>query len=186
MNIITEIRSIWHNLRTATPIAGRGIAIEHTPSGTRISLRDPSPGDGAYPWRGMFEIVPSPSTPEDMGNLAVSVINGADPLSPLAGIAHVNRQPFGVAAARIVITGRTFIYLTFTAPVEATDEHPALPAQVAVASSTGALSSDDTTTHHLIGQAWYDDGDMLRIEQDHLPGNVYMEWYGPCLGLLEE
>ena len=45
--------------------------------------------------------------------------------------------------------------------------------------------STDTIVWHLIGQAWIDD-DLLRIEQDHVPGNAYIEWYGPCLGLLEE
>lgn len=188
MNIITEIRNLWRQTYASRVTAGRGIVVEQTADGIRVSVRDGA-GDtgGAFPWRGMFEIVRAEPEEADGDFLAVHVINGSDPLSSIAGVAHVDRQPFEMPATRLLIEAdHSYVYIRFSAPVEETDLGPALPAQAEIMTSTGLLSSDDSVAYHLIGQVWYGDDGNLVIEQDHLPGNVYMEWYGPCLGLLEE
>lgn len=189
MNIVTEIRTLWATIRTMKLTAGRGITVEQTPNGLRVGLQEQVGGDGGFPWHGMFELTDTPGVPEDGDDSAVKVLNGADPESLIAGIAHVNRQPFEVSVYRLVVPRadpRTYIYMQFVAPVEETDDTSALPAQVSIVTSQGLRFSNATEVYHLIGQAWYDDDDSLVLEQDHLPGNVYIEWYGPCLGLLEE
>jgi len=87
-----------------------------------------------------------------------------------------------VAVSTFTVTDHCYIYLKFTPPVEG--ETP-VPAAVVVSQETALQVSTDAVVWHLIGQAWIED-DMLKIEQNHVPGNAYIEWYGPCLGLLEE
>jgi predicted RNA-binding Zn-ribbon protein involved in translation (DUF1610 family) len=46
------------------------------------------------------------------------------------------------------------------------------------------MDSTDAVVYHLIGQAWVENS-AIALSQDHIPGNVYMDWYGPCRGVLE-
>lgn len=183
MNIVREISLLRQAVKRLKPSPGKGIAIEETPAGTRFSLLDSaSSASGSSAWHGMFEIVDASEEIEGEFVRQIKVINGADEESLLCGIAHINRQPFEVAVATFPVTAHCYIYLKFTAPVEG--ETP-VPAAVTVSQEIALQESTDTIVWHLIGQAWIED-DALRIEQDHIPGNAYIEWYGPCLGLLEE
>lgn len=188
MKIIPTIRALRSAIIARTVTAGPGLGVERTPRGTRIYLEETASG-GAPAWRGMFEMAGVMDTTTTPGTTIykVKVFNGNDPKGAAAGIAHVNRQPFTVPVTDVVIaaTGaRHYVYLEFTAPVEATDTAPAIPAAVAIVVKTGLMESTDAAVYHLIGQAWVKNG-VLALSQDHIPGNVYMDWYGPCLGLLE-
>ena len=189
MNIVREITLLRQAVKRLKPSPGKGIAIEETPAGTRISLLESSAGSGgSSAWHGMFELVDASAEIEGEVVYQVKVINGADEESELCGIAHINRQPFEVAVAILAVAdtytaeAHCYIYLKFTPPVEG--ETP-VSATVVVSQEALLQESTDTVVWHLIGQVWVEDG-MLRIEQDHIPGNAYIEWYGPCLGLLEE
>ena len=183
MNIVREITLLRQAVKRLKPSPGKGIAIEETPAGTRISLLESSAGSGgASAWHGMFELVDASEEIDGEFVHQVKILNGADEESACCGIAHINRQPFDVAVATFQITAHCYIYLKFTAPVEG--ETP-VPAAVTATQEAALQESTDTIVWHLIGQAWIED-DLLRIEQDHIPGNAYIEWYGPCLGLLEE
>jgi hypothetical protein len=182
MNIVREIQRLMEAVRRLEPSAGRGMVIEKSPSGTRYSLREAAGGAGQSAWRGMFELADASEVVDGELVHQVEIVNGADSESEFCGIAHVNRQPFQVARAKFIVTEHSYFYLKFSAPVEG--ETP-VPAEVAASRETELQASTDTTVWHLIGQAWIED-EMLKLEQDHVPGNAYIEWYGPCLGLLEE
>lgn len=184
MNIVKEILKLRRAIRALRPSAGTGMAVEVTPSGTRYSLLEEAKGgSGGMGWHGMFELVDASETIEGELVMQVAIINGADRDSGLCGVAHVNRQPFEVPKSTFAVGAqRLYVYLVFVAPVEG--DNP-LPASVLARAETGLQESTDTVVWHLVGQAWIEDKE-LRIQQDHLPGNAYIEWYGPCLGLLEE
>lgn len=183
MNIVREIQLLRQAIKRLKLSPGKGIVIEETPAGTRISLLESSAGSGGSSvWHGMFEIVDASEEIEGEFVHQVKIINGDDEESVFCGIAHINRQPFQVTAATFTVTEHCYIYLKFTAPVEG--ETP-VPAAVTATQEAALQESTDTIVWHLIGQAWIED-DALMIEQDHIPGNAYIEWYGPCLGLLEE
>lgn len=190
MKIIPAIRALRNDIIARTVTAGPGLGVERTPRGTRSYLEETpgGGGGGASSWHGMFEmagLVDATTTPGTT-IYKVKVFNGND-LTGSAGIAHVNRQPFTVAVTEVVIaaTGaRHYVYLEFTPPVEATDTTAAVAAAVVVVVKTALMDSTDKVVYHLLGQAWVEEGAIL-LSQDHIPGNVYMDWYGPCLGLLE-
>lgn len=189
MNIVREIQLLRQAVKRLKPYPGKGIVIEDTPVGTRVSLLEaPAGSGGSGAWHGMFEIVAAGEVVGDEFVHKVKIINGADDESGLCGVAHINRQPFEVAVATFTVaatytaTAHCYIYLKFTPPVEG--ETP-VPAAVTVTQETALQTSTDTVVWHLLGQTWLEDG-QIRIEQDHIPGNAYIEWYGPCLGLLEE
>ena len=183
MNMIREIQILRQAIKRLKPSPGKGIAIEETPAGTRISLLESSAGSGeSSSWHGMFELVDASEEIDGEFVHQVKILNGADEESVCCGIAHIKRQPFEVPVVTFDVTEHCYIYLKFTAPVEG--ETP-VPAAVVAIQEAALQESTDTIVWHLIGQAWIED-DLLRIEQDHIPGNAYIEWYGPCLGLLEE
>ncbi len=185
MKIIREIIKLGKAVRSLFPVAGEGIAIEKTPKGTIYSLLDLSGAtDLLDQKRGMFEIIDAGTTKDDEGNdvYNVSIINGANEESEICGVCHVNRQPFEVDKENFVVVEYSYIYLKFSAPVEAAEN---IPAKVTAVIKTELQESTDEVVYHLIGQVWIDD-DVLHLQQDHQPGNCFIEWYGPCLGLLEE
>jgi hypothetical protein len=188
MKIIPAIRALRNDIIARTVTAGPGLGVERTPRGTRIYLEETPGGGGGAAWHGMFEmagLVDATTTPGTT-IYKVKVFNGND-LTGSAGIAHVNRQPFTVAVTEVVIaaTGaRHYVYLEFTPPVEATDTTAAVAAAVVVVVKTALMDSTDAVVYHLIGQAWVENS-AIALSQDHIPGNVYMDWYGPCIGLLE-
>ena len=186
MKIIPAIRALRSAVIARTVTAGPGLGVERTPRGTRIYLEEAQGGGGASAWPGMFEMAGLVDTSGGAPVYKVKVFNGNDPEGDVAGVAHVNRQPFTVPVADVVITAtaRHYVYLEFTAPVEATDTAPEVPEAIAVVVKTALMDSTDKVVYHLLGQAWVEEGAIL-LSQDHIPGNVYMDWYGPCLGLLE-
>lgn len=185
MKIIPAIQKLQREVRAQAITAGVGIGVERTPTGTRIYVKDDGVGDDGG-WHGMFELAARVDANAGPPVYKVKVFNGNDPESVTAGMAHVNRQPFQVATmeATIAATGRHYVYLEFKAPVEATESTPAVPATVAAVVKTALMESNWHVVYHLLGQAWVENG-TIRLSQDHIPGNVYMDWYGPCLGLLE-
>ncbi len=187
MKIIPAIKALQKAVAANAAVPGSGIGVERTPRGTRIFLKEEPRGGGASPiWHGMFEMAARVDTEDSKPVYKVRVLNGNDTEGDLAGVAHVNRQPFEVPVTDVAITasGRHYVYLEFTASREAADTEDEVPAAVAVVAKTTLMESTEDAVYHLIGQAWVED-EALRLSQDHIPGNVYMDWYGPCLGLLE-
>lgn len=186
MKIIPAIKALQKAVAANAAVPGSGIGVERTPRGTRIFLKE-EPRGGASAWRGMFEMGDRVELEDGEQVHKVKVFNGNDPEGDLAGVVHVNRQPFEVPVTDVAIAAdgtRHYVYLEFTAPREATDTEDEVPAAVAVVAKTTLMESTEDAVYHLIGQAWVED-ESLHLSQDHVPGNVYMEWYGPCLGLLE-
>jgi hypothetical protein len=186
MKIIPAIKALQKAVAANAAVPGSGIGVERTPRGTRIFLKE-EPRGGASAWRGMFEMEDRVELEDGEQVHKVKVFNGNDPEGDLAGVVHVNRQPFEVPVTDVAIAAdgtRHYVYLEFTAPREATDTEDVVPAAVAVVAKTTLMESTEDAVYHLIGQAWVED-ESLHLSQDHVPGNVYMEWYGPCLGLLE-
>lgn len=181
MKIVQEINRLKKVVKSLLPAAGKGLAIERTPSGTVYSLLDQPAGDGA--WHGMFELIDDSKVEDGKTVFAIKVINGVDEESEICGVCHVNRQPFEVKVDSFPVTAEhSYVYLKFLAPEEGEE---AIAAKVELTIETELKESTDEIVYHLLGQCKLED-EVLHIQQDHFPGNCYIEWYGPCLGLLEE
>lgn len=113
------------------------------------------------------------------------VVNGADLLDSLSGLAFVNRQPYSVAQAELSTDQLpVYVYLKFTAPVRHLPVE--VPASAEIAVSGDLMESTDDYLYYLIGELRQaEDGTVMAL-QAHLTGNIDIDWYGACLGLLEE
>lgn len=129
--------------------------------------------------RGMFQLVGDEET-------GYRVVDGNDPQSGQAGIAHLNRQPFEVAAEDVHPRGgTTYVYVKFETPLSPEGElAPPRRASVSIVSAEEPMATTPLEVYHLVGRILRRDEESI-ICQDHLPGNIYAEWFGPSFALLE-
>ena len=104
MNIIRSIQELFRLVREARPVAGSGVVVEHTSTGSIISARVPRPAP-ARKWSGMFSIV---EASDDDGNGFVRVCDttpaaeveklgdgdDGEEVPVYAGVPHVNGVAF--------------------------------------------------------------------------------------------
>jgi len=146
-------------------------------------------GSGNYgepPPKGMFQILDI--TP-DGGTPTVRICNGNNPDSAIAGIATINSQAYSCPAAEFALTpAAQYFFLKFTPPQVTGGEQTAAVCELVSIADTETVVSTDSVFYSLIGHAWtetVDEHTLVKISQDHLPGNLIATWYGPCIGLLE-
>ena len=133
----------------------------------------------SYMYVGQFKIGYTPS-------LGWCVMDGNNPDSEIAGIVHVNRQPYGVpgiAVSADVPENIRYIYIKVSVPIRHLPKE--IPASAEIVESETPLVSTDEEVYHLIAEIVNIDGAGV-IRQIHWGQSPYIEWYGPCLGLLEE
>lgn len=136
MKIVRAIKWLYKSLRAAWPIAGEGINIEHTSTGSIISLEpqaETMDSETTAPiWHGMFTIVKrgydmdSPEWGNDYIRIedTTDAAEKEDPSAPdlprYAGIPHVNGIAFDQLPAAVFtpdesLRGLHYIYLHFNA-----------------------------------------------------------------------
>ena len=138
MKIIKAIRWLYQNLHVAWPVAGEGINIEHTKTGSIISLEpqaniSDAASQGGQAWPGMFTIVKREFDMDDpeWGSDYIRIEdttdaaektdpNDSDSLPRYAGIPHVNgiafdQLPSAVFTPGATLQGHHYIYLHFNA-----------------------------------------------------------------------
>ncbi len=134
----------------------------------------------SYMYVGQFKIAHTPS-------LRWCILDGNSPDSSIAGIVHVNRQPYKVPVTSIesskVPENVRYIYIKVNAPVRHLPVE--IPASAEIVESETPLVSTDEEVYHLIAEIVNIDGAGV-VRQIHWGQSPYIEWYGPCLGLLEE
>lgn len=115
------------------------------------------------------------------------VLDGSDVTHSDAGIAFINRQPYAVPADVFDLPGAVFpvyFYMRFTAPIRHLPVE--VPASASIVVSSTLMESTDDYLYYLIGEARQAQGGAVMALQAHLTGNIAIDWYGACLGLLEE
>ena len=148
--------------------------------------------------QGMFQIV---ARGGDDGAQVYRVIDGANPRDGgKAGVCHVNNQPFEVEQREFDAPSETtYIYLKFVpggalaraaelSGVELdgrVEDDVARRPTVEIVAEKELKSSTFEETYYLIGRLVVADG-AVRIAQDHVPGNVYMLWFGHAVGIGED
>ncbi len=186
--LLQRIRILENAVRQNTPVSGEGTLVSRGLHGTVIE----GDVDGQDTRQGMFALLPVPDDPSKvlLTDSSVEPEYAADgkARAPYAGIAHVNDQPFEVKrkvfsfAAK---TGERYVYLKFTAPDGGNAEVGVEPVV-----ETKLQTSDPKTAWYLLGRVRpkvvSGKIEEMEISQDHLPGNCYFWWFGPCIGLLEE
>jgi hypothetical protein len=153
-----------------------------------ILIGDSRQADNDSP-KGMFQLLRLPPEPESPPRIRIT--DGAMPASETAGVATINQQAYSCPAAEFDLTEEPqYFFLKFTPPRIDSEANPEIPAcSLVVFSDVEAVVSTESVLYHLIGHAWYElleDGTpIIRIAQDHPPGNLELTWFGSCLGLLE-
>lgn len=142
---------------------------------------------GEPPPRGMFQLVNA--TAED-GPPTVRICDGVLPDSAIAGVATINSQSYSCPAAEFILSDAPqYFYFRFTPPQHtAGGEQTTSACELVAVADADAVVSTDSVFYRLIGHAWtetVDDNTIVKISQDHQPGNLIATWYGPCIGLLE-
>ena len=145
-----------------------------------------SGNQGEPPARGMFQLV---NVTTDDGPPTVRVCDGANPDGAIAGVATINNQSYSCQAAEFVLyDSAQYFYFKFTPPQFTTGELTGSVCEIVAFADSEEVVSTDTVLYRLIGHAWtevVDGRDKVRMAQDHPPGNLVLDWYGPCLGMLE-
>lgn len=147
--------------------------------------------DSAGARRGMFQIMQAgmttPAEPADGDNpqppsRLFKVVDGNFPDDESCGVCHVNNQPFTVARSEFTLPAATsYIYIKFTAPVEASEEGADdTPATCEISVQSATQTTTTAVVWYLLGRVRVE-GESVTIAQDHEPGNVYIDWFGPCL-----
>lgn len=182
MNLLQAIAQAHRAIRRLRPIAGYGIHLDVTPHGTVISAT--ARAASASSPKGMFHILPDDTRKPEEGRLHYLVADDHDAARATAGVAHVNNQPFTVAAFRRTADAPEFILLRFTDETTDAEGH-AVPAVCDIVALPNSPESTPDVSYHLIGRIVRDAGGGLAIAQDHAPGNLYHLWFGPCFHLLQ-
>lgn len=153
-----------------------------------ILIGDSRQADNDSP-KGMFQLLRLSAEPESPPR--VRITDGAMPASETAGVATINHQAYSCPSAEFALTeAPQYFFLKFAPPRIDSEANPEIPACSLVAfTDAEAVVSTESVLYHLIGHAWYellaDGSPVIRIAQDHPPGNLELTWFGPCLGLLE-
>lgn len=194
-------RDTWNDLIDCVAYAmehpkGDGHTIRNLGNGLMSASGD-GRGEGVRDRPGMFQIV---ARGGEGGKTVYRVIDGANlEDSEKAGICHVNNQPFEVAQREFEAPSRTtYIYLKFVpggalaraaelsdieldgvSPGERTEKP-----SVEIIAEKEPKSSSFEATYYLIGRIVV--AGSVQIAQDHVPGNVYMLWFGHAVGIGED
>lgn len=164
---------------------GQARILAANPDIAMILLGDGNPGEPTP--KGMFQLVNVTSAG---GPPTVRICDGASPQSAIAGVATVNSQSYSCPAAEFTLTeAPQYFYFRFTPPRHTSGgEQTASVCDLVAVADAEAVVSTDRVFYRLIGHAWtetVDDKPIVKIAQDHRPGNLIVTWQGPCIGLLE-
>lgn len=151
--------------------------------------------------KGMFQLI---DVSARSGSPTVRICDGAMPSGGIAGIANINNQSYSCRIREFAVNAEPqYFYFKFTAPTQRVNSaEPGAPGadlsacELVAFSDESEVVSTDTVVYRLIGHAWTESpepepGDdetprpRVKLVQDHPVGNLIINWFGPCLDLLD-